>query len=96
MARAIWQGEVIAESDDIEEVEGNVYFPPEALKREFFSDSASTTVCGWKGTANYFNLEKDGARVKDAAWVYRNPKAKAIHLRDRVAFYKTKGVQIER
>ncbi len=95
MARAIWNGTVIAESDDIVEVEGNLYFPGDSLARELFSDSPSTTVCGWKGTANYFHLEKDGQRVTDAAWVYRNPKAKAIQLRDRIAFYKAKGIQVE-
>lgn len=95
MARAIWNDTVIAESSDIVEVEGNLYFPGDSLKSELFVDSPSTTVCGWKGTANYYHLEQAGQRVSDAAWVYRNPKAKAIQLRDRVAFYKAKGIRIE-
>lgn len=95
MARAIWNGTVIAESDDIVEVDGNLYFPEDSLDRAAFTDSPSTTVCGWKGTANYFHLENDGERATDAAWVYRSPKAGAIELRDRIAFYKAKGIKIE-
>ncbi|MCR9140858.1 MAG: DUF427 domain-containing protein [bacterium] len=95
MARAIWNGTVIAESDDTVEVDGNLYFPPDSLKTEIFKDSPTTTVCGWKGTANYYHLEQGGEKTADAAWVYRNPKAGAIQLRDRIAFYKSRGIQIE-
>ena len=70
MARAIWNGKVIAESDEFEVVEGNVYFPPGALKQEFFRASEHTSVCGWKGLANYHSLEVDGETNGDAAWFY--------------------------
>jgi uncharacterized protein (DUF427 family) len=94
MPRAIWNGKVVAESDTFEEVEGNVYFPPSALKAEHFAPSATTTVCGWKGTANYYDVLVDGQRNSDAAWVYRDPKPAAANIKDHVAFWR--GVKVER
>jgi uncharacterized protein (DUF427 family) len=94
MPRAIWNGKVVAESDTFEEVEGNVYFPPSALKAEHFTPSATTTVCGWKGTANYYDVLVDGERNADAAWVYRDPKPAAPNIKDHVAFWR--GVKVER
>jgi len=94
MPRAIWNGTVVAETDSFEEVDGNVYFPPASLRREFFEDSAKTTVCGWKGTASYYSLVVDGQRNDDAAWVYRDPKQAAAQIKDHVAFWR--GVTVER
>lgn len=94
MARAIWNGEVIAESDDVEIVEGNVYFPPSALKKDVFKPTEKTTVCGWKGTANYFTLEVGGEQNPDAAWTYKEPKDAAKNIKDHVAFWR--GVTVER
>jgi uncharacterized protein (DUF427 family) len=85
---------VIAETDRYEVVEGNVYFPPDTIRREFFQPSSTTTVCGWKGTANYFNVVVDGRENKDAAWYYADPKPAAANIKDHVAFWR--GVTVER
>ena len=94
MPRAIWNGKVVAESDRFEEVEGNVYFPPGALKREFFVDSDHTSVCPWKGTAGYYTLTVDGKTNPNAAWIYRDPKPAAAKIKDHVAFWH--GVEVVR
>ena len=91
--KAIWNGQVIAESDDTVVVEGNHYFPASAVKREFFKDSSTHTTCGWKGVASYYSLAVGGSENKDAAWYYPEPKAAAAEIRDRVAFWR--GVKIE-
>ena len=70
MAKAIWQGTVIAESDELEIVEGNVYFPPGAIKAEFFEASEHGSVCPWKGNASYCHVVIDGERNENAAWFY--------------------------
>ena len=90
--QAIWNGVVVAESDDTVVVEGNHYFPAESLKREYFQPTDHTTVCGWKGTANYYSLNVDGQVNENAAWYYRTPKPEAKNIADRVAFWK--GVQV--
>ncbi len=87
MARAIFNGSVIAESDDIVTVEGNAYFPISSLVAGVTTDSARTTVCPWKGTANYWNLSVDGVTADNAAWYYATPKAGAEQVSGRVAFY---------
>ena len=94
MARATWNGAVIAESDSYEVVEGNVYFPPGAVRREHFEESPTHTVCGWKGTASYYHVVVDGAENKDAAWFYPEPKEAAANIKDHVAFWR--GVTVER
>ena len=94
MPRALWKGQVIAESDKFELVEGNVYFPPEAVHREFLKDSATHTVCGWKGTASYYTITVDGEENRDGAWYYPDPKPAAANIKDHVAFWR--GVQIEK
>ncbi|NDJ60228.1 MAG: DUF427 domain-containing protein [Chloroflexi bacterium] len=86
MAKAVWNGVVLAESDQTVMVEGNHYFPPESLNREYFTDSSFKTTCPWKGLANYYSLEVNGQANKDAAWVYRDPKTAAEAIRDHVAF----------
>ncbi|WP_433521771.1 DUF427 domain-containing protein [Nocardia pseudovaccinii] len=90
--RAIWNGTVLAESDDTVVVEGNHYFPAGALKTEYFRDSDTHTVCGWKGLASYYTVEVEGAKNSDAAWYYPDPKPEAEQVRDRVAFWK--GVDV--
>jgi uncharacterized protein (DUF427 family) len=94
MAKAIWQGQVIAESAEFEVVEGNVYFPASALKAEFFEPSEHRSVCPWKGTASYHHVVVDGNRNENAAWFYPDPKSAAANIKGRVAFWK--GVTVER
>ncbi|MFD9687935.1 DUF427 domain-containing protein [Kitasatospora sp. NPDC059146] len=92
MTTAIWQGTVVAESEDTVLVEGNHYFPWEAVRAEFLRPSDTTTVCSWKGTANYYTVEVAGQANPDAAWYYADPKPEAEHVRGRVAFWR--GVEI--
>lgn len=94
MARATWNGAVIAESDSYEVVEGNVYFPAEAVNRAYLRDSGTHTLCGWKGKASYYSLVVDGKENADAAWYYPAPMDAAASIRDHVAFWK--GVQVEK
>lgn len=91
--KASWNGQVIAESADTVVVENNHYFPADAIKREYFKDSATHTTCGWKGVASYYSVIVDGRENPDAAWYYPEPKAAAAEIKGRVAFWK--GVKIE-
>jgi uncharacterized protein (DUF427 family) len=93
MTRAIWNGAVIAESDACETVEGNKYFPPDAVKREYVRPSETHTVCGWKGTASYYDVVVDGQVNKDAAWYYPEVKPAAANIKGYIAFWR--GVKIE-
>jgi uncharacterized protein (DUF427 family) len=93
MVRATWNGQVIAESDDTVVVEGNHYFPVESVRSEVLVDSATTSVCPWKGTASYYSIQLDGQENADAAWYYPRPKDAAAEIKDRVAFWK--GVVVE-
>ena len=93
MAKAVWGGKVIAESNDTVVVEGNQYFPPEAVTKDFLRSSAHTSICPWKGTAHYYHLEVDGMKNENAAWFYPEPKAAAKELKGRIAFWK--GVRVE-
>ncbi|MBE0010855.1 MULTISPECIES: DUF427 domain-containing protein [unclassified Arthrobacter] len=88
MAKAMWNDVVIAESDETVMVEGNHYFPRESVKAEYLSDSAMTTVCPWKGTANYLSITVDGDTNDDAAWTYLEPKSAAGNIRGHVAFWR--------
>lgn len=94
MPRAIWNGKVIAEADKFELVEGNVYFPPDTIKAEFFQPSQTHTTCGWKGVASYYTVVVDGQENRDAAWYYPDPKTAAASIKDHVAFWR--GVTVER
>lgn len=96
MARAIWNGQVVAEAADheIEMVEGNVYFPPESLNREFFTESSKSSTCFWKGRASYYTLVVDGQTNEGAAWTYRSPSRAASQIKDYVAFWR--GVRVEK
>jgi len=91
--QAIWDGVVVAETDKFEKVEGNVYFPPSSIKSEFFKPAEKTTVCGWKGTANYYSLEVNGKVNPSAAWVYKDPKPAAANIKHYIAFWN--GVQVK-
>lgn len=91
--KAIWNGAVLAQSDDTVLVEGNHYFPVAALDRRYLRDSATHTTCPWKGVASYWSIEVDGRTNADAAWFYPDPKPEAASVRDRVAFWKGVTVQ---
>ena len=86
--QARWNGTVIAESDDVVMVEGNAYFPPDAVRREHLRESATHTVCSWKGTASYYDVVVGDAVNRDAAWYYPTPHNAASHVRGRVAFWR--------
>ena len=86
--KATWNGQVIAESDDIVKVEGNAYFPIGSVQKDVLRDSATYSVCPWKGTASYYSLAVDGKENKDAAWFYPEPKQAAAEIKGRVAFWK--------
>ncbi len=93
MAKAEWNGKIIAESDIYEVVEGNVYFPPDSVRKEFFRESSTHTTCPWKGKASYYTLEVDGKKNKDAAWYYPEPSKLAERIKDHVSFWN--GVKVE-
>lgn len=93
MKRASWNGQVIAESEKTIVIEGNHYFPPETIKKEFFKESTTHTVCPWKGTASYYSLEVDGKTNQDAAWYYPETKELAKAIKGYIAFWK--GVTVE-
>ncbi len=90
--KAIWNNETIAESDDIVTVEGNAYFPAEALRADVIRPSDHTSVCPWKGTAQYYTLAVGGETNPNAVWYYSEPKEAAANIRGRVAFWK--GVKV--
>ena len=92
MVSARWNGTVIAQSDDTVVVEGNHYFPRDAVNVDFLQGSDKTSVCGWKGTAYYHSLIVDGKTNTDAAWYYPEPKDAAREITDRIAFWK--GVEV--
>jgi len=91
--KAIWNGAVLAESNDTAVVEGNHYFPPDAIHKQFFRPSETHTVCGWKGTASYYDIVVNGQVNKDAAWYYPQTKEAAKDIEGYVAFWK--GVKVE-
>ena len=93
MAKAIWHGVVVAESDRTQVVEGNHYFPPEAVKRDHLRPSETHTTCSWKGIASYYDVVVDGETNHDAAWYYPEPKAAARTIAGWVAFWH--GVTVE-
>lgn len=93
MAKAIWNGAVIAESDQTIIVEGNHYFPAPSVRDEFLRPSETHTVCPWKGTASYHTIEVNGQRNPDAAWYYADPKDEARKIKGYIAFWK--GVRVE-
>ena len=93
MARAIWNGAVLAESDACEVVEGNHYFPADTVKREYLRPSETHTTCPWKGVASYYHVVVDGRENRDAAWSYPDPSDRARQIKGRVAFWR--GVEVQ-
>ncbi|NOX85247.1 MAG: DUF427 domain-containing protein [Chlorobi bacterium] len=91
--KAIWNGTVLAESDKTYVIEGNHYFPPKTINREYFENSDTHTVCPWKGTASYYSIRANDKVNKDAAWYYPSPKYAAEKIKDHVAFWR--GVEIQ-
>lgn len=91
--KAIWNGQVLAESDDTIVIEGNHYFPPNSINKEFFKDSATQTSCHWKGMASYHSLQVNGKENKDAAWYYPEAKEMAKNIEGYLAFWK--GVEVK-
>jgi uncharacterized protein (DUF427 family) len=94
MARAIWKGTVIADSDRVETVEGNTYFPADAVRGDYVRPSATRTTCPWKGVASYYDVTVNGETNRDAAWFYPTPSPAAAKIKDHVAFWR--GVTVER
>lgn len=93
MPKAIWNGAVLAESNQCQVVEGNYYFPPNSINQQFFKDSETHTTCPWKGIASYYTIEVEGQSNKDAAWYYPQTKDAAKNIEGYVAFWK--GVKVE-
>jgi len=94
MAKAIWNGVVLAESDETVIVEGNHYFPHAAINPDYFTESTATSQCPWKGMANYFDVVVDGKVNAGAAWIYKDPKPAAADIRDHVAFWRGVAVKV--
>ncbi len=93
MTKALWNDQVIAQTNRFETVEGNIYFPADAIDRNFFEASDHTSVCPWKGTAHYYHVVVNGERNENAARFYPDPKDAAANIKDHVAFWK--GVTVE-
>lgn len=93
MAKAVWNGVVLAESNETVVVEGNHYFPPSAVNTEYFTPNDAHTVCPWKGTASYYDVVVGDSVNQGAAWYYPDPKPAAADIRDHVAFWR--GVKVE-
>lgn len=93
MPKAIWNGAVLAESDQTEIVEGNHYFPPDSINRQYFRENDKHSVCPWKGTASYYDIEVNGQVNRGAAWYYPSPKPAAANITGYIAFWR--GVQVE-
>ncbi len=90
--KAIWKGEVLAESENTINIEGNQYFPPESVKMDFFKKSDTHTFCPWKGTASYYTVVVEGEENQDAAWYYPEAKDAAKGIEGYVAFWR--GVEV--
>jgi uncharacterized protein (DUF427 family) len=90
--KALWNGATIAESDQTVEIEGNHYFPPQSVRQELLKASSTTSVCPWKGKAQYYSVVVGGKENPDAAWYYPNPKEAAAEIKDHVAFWR--GIEV--
>lgn len=93
MAKAIWNDTVLAQSNDTIVIDGNHYFPPDSVNKQYLKESNKHTICPWKGTANYYDIEVNEQINRDAAWFYPNAKEKAKHFENYVAFWR--GVNVE-
>lgn len=92
--KAVWNGQVLAESDETIVIENNHYFPPEAINEEFFKKSNTHTICPWKGEASYYSLEVEGQQNEDAAWFYPETSELAKNIEGYLAFWK--GVEVKK
>ncbi len=92
MIKARWNGKEIAASDECIVVEGNQYFPPESINKEYLKESPSESNCVWKGVASYYNIEINGEVNQDAAWYYPNPSEAASAIKNYVAFWR--GIEV--
>jgi uncharacterized protein (DUF427 family) len=92
MPKAFWHDTVLADSDETKMVEGNHYFPPDSVAKQYFRASEAHTVCSWKGVASYYDIVVDDAVNEQAAWYYPDPKPKAAHVKNHIAFWK--GVKV--
>jgi len=90
--KAIWENKILAESDDTIVIENNHYFPPSSINQQYFTKSDTTSICPWKGTANYYTITVNGNKNIDAAWYYPSPKEDAKKITDYIAFWR--GVDI--
>jgi len=90
--KAIWNDAILAESDETVVIEGNHYFPPQSVKKEYFTQSDYHTTCPWKGEASYYNIVVDEEANNDSAWFYPDPKEAAKEIKNYVAFWK--GVEV--
>ncbi|GHO50128.1 DUF427 domain-containing protein [Ktedonospora formicarum] len=95
MVKATWNGITLAESDKCVVVEGNQYFPPESVRREYLKESSTHTTCPWKGEASYYSVEVNGETNNDAAWYYPAPKEAANQIKDHIAFWRGVNVEVE-
>ena len=93
MAKAIWNGAVLAESERTVIIDGNHYFPPESVRRQYLRESPTHTICGWKGVASYYTVAVDGKENKDAGWFYPNPKPAAREIAGYIAFWREVTVE---
>ena len=93
MPKAVWNGQVVAESDQTVVVEGNHYFPPDSINLEFLRDSDSHTRCPWKGVASYYDVVVDGEVSRGGAWFYPDPSRAAKKIKNHIAFWR--GVRVE-
>ena len=92
--KAIWNNQVLAESANTIIVEGNHYFPPDSINKQFFEESSHSSACFWKGEAAYFSISVGGETNDNAAWYYPSPKSKASHIKNYVAFWK--GIEVHK
>jgi uncharacterized protein (DUF427 family) len=95
MVKAVWKSIVLAESAQTVVVEGNHYFPPDSVKREYLEESDTQTTCLWKGVASYYHIVEGGDRIADGAWYYPEPSEAAERIKDHVAFYQSKGIEVK-
>ncbi len=92
MTKAIWNGAILAQSDDTTIVEGNHYFPSDSLNKQYFQENSHATTCPWKGVASYYDIEVEGQVNRNAAWYYAQPSAAAAQIKGYVAFWR--GVKV--
>lgn len=95
MKTALVAATPIAQTDNIELVEGNVYFDPNGLSMDYFKPSETRTTCPWKGVAHYYHVQVGDTVIQDGAWYYPDPKEKAAHIKNFVAFYTSKGIEVQ-